>query len=145
MQTPTALERVAYELAVDNFEENTEKLFDLELHDNKKFKLTNLIDLNDLINTNLTNNKSLQLKIQLKWINNKRSKVKTNLIKINELSFSCNESATLNLDDCLKLFMQSEKLTSENPWYCSKCKKHQEATKQMNLCKLPKNLIITLI
>lgn len=48
------------------------------------------------------------------------------------------------LDDCIRLFTYAEKLTSENPWYCSKCKKHQEATKQMSLWKLPKYLIISL-
>ncbi len=48
------------------------------------------------------------------------------------------------LDDCLKLFTQPEKLTSDNPWYCPKCKKHQEAKKQIYLWKLPKYLIIIL-
>jgi ubiquitin C-terminal hydrolase len=48
------------------------------------------------------------------------------------------------LDDCLKLFTQPEKLTADNPWYCPKCKKHQEAKKQIYLWKLPKYLIVIL-
>ena len=49
-----------------------------------------------------------------------------------------------NLDDCLNLFTKPEKLTKDNPWYCSNCKKHQEATKQMHIWRLPKYLIVTL-
>ena len=50
----------------------------------------------------------------------------------------------LNLDECLKLFSKPEILTPDNPWYCPKCKKHQEATKQIYMWKLPKYLIIIL-
>lgn len=44
----------------------------------------------------------------------------------------------------MKLFTEPETLTEENPWYCSNCKEHQKAKKQMSLWKLSKYLIITL-
>jgi len=33
-----------------------------------------------------------------------------------------------SLQDCLDLYLQEEKLTGDNQWYCSKCKKHRYAS-----------------
>ena len=44
----------------------------------------------------------------------------------------------------MKTFSEPEILTDENPWYCSNCKEHRKAKKQMSLWKLSKYLIITL-
>lgn len=41
-------------------------------------------------------------------------------------------------------FKQSEVLDDENLWYCSKCKEHVPATKQLELFRLPRLLIISL-
>jgi ubiquitin C-terminal hydrolase len=103
--------------------------------------------LENLNNTNGSNKLShIILKLQMKWKNLKGFEVNTTFKKITDQTplGNSNELLSLNLNDCLKLFTQPEKLTSDNPWYCSKCKKHQEATKQMSLWKLPKYLIITL-
>jgi ubiquitin carboxyl-terminal hydrolase 4/11/15 len=51
---------------------------------------------------------------------------------------------SLNLDDCIKQFTTTEKLGSDDPWFCPRCKKHQEATKKFDLWNLPKVLIIHL-
>ncbi len=84
-------------------------------------------------------------KIQLKWNNNgEKFRIKTCLNKFNFADESIAQSTSVNINECLKLFTQSERLTRDNPWFCSKCKKHQEATKQMNIWRLPKYLIITL-
>jgi hypothetical protein len=90
-----------------------------------------------------THNQSqnVSFKIFLKWNVNK---VRTNLSKISEVKIDQTESNDVNLSDCLKLFTQPERLTSDNPWYCSRCKKHQEALKQMSLWRLPKYLLISL-
>lgn len=87
--------------------------------------------------------------VNLKWLNDAvRLKVRTNLSKMEVVSFGDQEEAAkfsqCTIDECIRLFTCPEKLTSENPWYCSKCKKHQEATKQMSLWRLPKYLIVTL-
>jgi len=50
----------------------------------------------------------------------------------------------INLNECLNQFTLTEKLGSDDPWYCPRCKKHQEATKKFDLWSLPKVLIIHL-
>jgi len=48
-----------------------------------------------------------------------------------------NQDSGVSLDSCLELFTTQEKLGPEDPWYCSKCKKHQQATKKFDLWRLP--------
>ena len=48
------------------------------------------------------------------------------------------------LTDCLAEFKQSETLDEDNMWYCNKCKEHVQATKTLELFRLPRLLIITL-
>ncbi|XP_013792392.1 ubiquitin carboxyl-terminal hydrolase 4-like [Limulus polyphemus] len=50
----------------------------------------------------------------------------------------------IKLSECLKLFMGTEKLGAEDPWYCPHCRKHQQATKKFDLWSLPQVLIIHL-
>jgi len=50
----------------------------------------------------------------------------------------------VGLDKCLDLFTLTEKLGPEDPWYCSKCKEFQQATKKFDLWKLPPILVIHL-
>lgn len=49
---------------------------------------------------------------------------------------------TLTLFDCLKLFSKKERLGSEDPWYCPKCKEHRQASKKMDIWKLPSNILV---
>ncbi|CAG0901388.1 unnamed protein product [Darwinula stevensoni] len=51
---------------------------------------------------------------------------------------------TIQLSECLELFTTTEKLNADNAWYCSKCKKHQMATKKFDLWSLPQILVIHL-
>lgn len=46
--------------------------------------------------------------------------------------------------DCFDQFEAPELLTADNMWYCSKCKKHQPAKKEMKIYKAPQYLIIHL-
>ena len=55
-----------------------------------------------------------------------------------------NKRDVLTLDDCFNLFTKKEELSDSDLWYCPKCKKHQHATKQMDLWTLPPVLIIHL-
>lgn len=48
----------------------------------------------------------------------------------------------INIYDCINLFRTEERLEKENAWYCSGCKKHQEALKKMELYKVPNYLIV---
>merc|ERR550534_81336 len=52
------------------------------------------------------------------------------------------EPNRVTLHRCLEQFMQPEVLSHEEAWYCPQCKKHQEATKQMSLWRLPDILTI---
>lgn len=49
-----------------------------------------------------------------------------------------------SIDDCLDLFCAAEVLAGENQWYCSKCKRHVDATKKFDLWTLPPILIVHL-
>lgn len=53
-------------------------------------------------------------------------------------------SRTVTLKDCLQLFTKTEKLTSDNKWKCPHCKELSQATKQLDIWKLPETLIIHL-
>jgi len=44
----------------------------------------------------------------------------------------------------LEIFTSQEVLKPEDAWYCPKCEKHQEATKKIDLWKLPNILILHL-
>ena len=46
--------------------------------------------------------------------------------------------------DCLSAFSKEETLTGDEKWYCPRCKTHVEATKKMDLYKVPRLLIIQL-
>lgn len=48
------------------------------------------------------------------------------------------------LSECLALFSKQEKLDKDNEWYCNRCKDHKQATKKMEIYKLPSTLILHL-
>ncbi|XP_065667383.1 ubiquitin carboxyl-terminal hydrolase 15 isoform X7 [Hydra vulgaris] len=56
----------------------------------------------------------------------------------------CPPKKTVNLNDCLDLFLQEEKLGEDDPWYCPQCKEHRQAFKKFDLWTLPKVLVIHL-
>lgn len=51
---------------------------------------------------------------------------------------------SVQLYDCLKAFKQQETLDEDNMWYCNKCKEFVQATKTLELFKLPRIMIISL-
>lgn len=55
-----------------------------------------------------------------------------------------NTRPTLQLQDCITQFANVERLGADDPWYCPRCKKHQQATKKFDIWSLPKVLIIHL-
>ncbi|XP_064463740.1 ubiquitin carboxyl-terminal hydrolase 8-like [Ornithodoros turicata] len=63
--------------------------------------------------------------------------------------FSClslpipqHSSGTCYLQDCLKLFLEAEKMSGEAAWDCPVCKQKRKAEKRMIIARLPKILII---
>ena len=55
-----------------------------------------------------------------------------------------NRKGPISVYDCLAAFSQEERLTGEEKWFCPRCKDHVEATKKMDLYKMPKLLILQL-
>ncbi|PAV89138.1 hypothetical protein WR25_14151 [Diploscapter pachys] len=53
-------------------------------------------------------------------------------------------TAEPTLQEMLGLFSETEKLKPEEAWYCNKCKQHVEATKKLELYRLPPVLIVQL-
>ncbi|RWS30757.1 hypothetical protein B4U80_07215 [Leptotrombidium deliense] len=51
---------------------------------------------------------------------------------------------SIGLSDCIAQFTTTERLGADDPWYCPRCKKHQQATKKFDIWSLPKVLIIHL-
>ncbi|CAN0291470.1 unnamed protein product, partial [Laminaria digitata] len=50
----------------------------------------------------------------------------------------------VSLASCIERFCEEETLEGDNAWYCSTCKKHQPATKKLDLWKVPPVLIVHL-
>lgn len=51
---------------------------------------------------------------------------------------------SLAVEDCIELFTEKEILSKDNSWYCTRCKKHMEASKIMEIYKAPPCLIFHL-
>ncbi|KAJ2595068.1 hypothetical protein GGF39_003969 [Coemansia sp. RSA 1721] len=51
---------------------------------------------------------------------------------------------TPTLQECLSEFTRPEQLGAEDPWYCSKCQEHQQATKKFDLWQVPDVLVVHL-
>eukprot|EP00045_Choanoeca_perplexa_P022766 m.10819 g.10819 ORF g.10819 m.10819 type:complete len:989 (-) comp9682_c1_seq1:271-3237(-) len=50
----------------------------------------------------------------------------------------------VQLDDCIRQFTTPEVLSDDNKWYCPQCKEHRQAKKQLEIWRLPQNLIVHL-
>jgi len=56
-----------------------------------------------------------------------------------------NASPPTDIMRCFRLYTETTKLSAMDTWYCSKCKEHREAYKQMEFWELPPVLIIQLM
>ena len=54
------------------------------------------------------------------------------------------KSKEINIYDCFEAFRTEEKLEKDNSWYCSNCKKNQEAFKKLEIYRAPNILIVQL-
>ena len=50
----------------------------------------------------------------------------------------------MDLADCIKAFTNREILSEQDPWYCSDCKDFRQASKKMDVWKLPNILVVHL-
>ena len=51
---------------------------------------------------------------------------------------------TITIEDCLAEFTKEERLGEDDTWYCPDCKKHQQATKKVEIWKVPDVLVFAL-
>lgn len=58
--------------------------------------------------------------------------------------FSKKSQETVSLYKCLEAFLKEEPLGPEDMWYCPGCKKHCQASKKLDLWRLPEILVIHL-
>eukprot|EP00497_Spongosphaera_streptacantha_P001227 TRINITY_DN1848_c0_g1_i1.p1 TRINITY_DN1848_c0_g1~~TRINITY_DN1848_c0_g1_i1.p1 ORF type:complete len:202 (-),score=21.62 TRINITY_DN1848_c0_g1_i1:72-677(-) len=54
------------------------------------------------------------------------------------------KEAAIKLSNCLDAYTEEETLGEDNAWYCSECKKHQQAQKKIDLWRLPEICVIHL-
>jgi len=89
-------------------------------------------------------NRDFQL--ELTWLNEYVSTVQS-LNDKKDYDFKIHKSLknkSVCIYDCFKNFVKLEKLEENNEWYCPTCKKHQRATKKMEIYKAPHILIVHL-
>jgi len=109
-----------YSIEINNH--SFEKKMEFSFLNETNGKIEKLENLEDMVKS--LKNKSI--KIQLKWNNNGEAfSIKTSFSKFVKLVEPAVHSTNVNLTDCLNLFTKSEKLSSENPWFCSKCKRFE--------------------
>lgn len=57
---------------------------------------------------------------------------------------SASSKISSTLDDCLNEFTNDEKLGTNDLWYCPRCKKHQRASKKIDIWRLPEIMVVHL-
>lgn len=57
---------------------------------------------------------------------------------------SASSKISCTLEDCLNEFTNDEKLSSDDLWYCPRCKKHQRASKKIDIWRLPDIMVVHL-
>ncbi|KAJ6812781.1 ubiquitin carboxyl-terminal hydrolase 9-like [Iris pallida] len=58
--------------------------------------------------------------------------------------FKKTQQETVNLFSCLEAFLKEEPLGPDDMWYCPGCKDHRQATKKLDLWRLPDILVVHL-
>ncbi|XP_077484204.1 ubiquitin carboxyl-terminal hydrolase 8-like isoform X5 [Amblyomma americanum] len=58
------------------------------------------------------------------------------------LPIPANKGSVCYLQDCLKLFLETESMSGEAAWHCPSCRQKRKAEKRMIIARLPKILVI---
>ncbi|XP_062509937.1 ubiquitin carboxyl-terminal hydrolase 19-like isoform X2 [Corticium candelabrum] len=88
--------------------------------------------------------------LAMEWQNNPKKSHSVVVKEREKMEFVVDENEKpetaekLTLDQCLKLFTAPEQLTKTDSWYCSKCKEHTEAKKEIAIWRLPHILVLHL-
>lgn len=129
--------------------ENTRTLlenFQFFLTDEKSLKMISLIEMNE---SELVAQPHKKLHVLVSWqsktIENYDTSLLSSLPEIYKCSiFTRRPQEPVSLYACLETFLKEEPLGPEDMWYCPSCKKHQQASKKLDLWRLPEVLVIHL-
>ena len=94
----------------------------------------------------LFSNENKDFTLELTWLEDVKD-ICNDLTKKRDFNFRIQKSTGrnyINIYDCFKNFVKLEKLQENNEWFCSQCKKHQKASKKIEILKVPNILIIHL-
>lgn len=116
--------------------------FQLSLTEEKGFNGTQIED-------NFVKNSS-RLKVTLHWTDKEHELY--NISYLEDLPEVCKSGFTakktrqeaVSLFSCLEAFLKEEPLGPDDMWYCPSCKEHRQATKKLDLWRLPEILVIHL-
>ncbi|KAG9160439.1 hypothetical protein Leryth_008823 [Lithospermum erythrorhizon] len=79
-----------------------------------------------------------------KIIENYDTALLSHLPQVYRPTFPLRRVESISLDKCLDAFLKEEPLGPEDMWYCPNCKKHQQASKKLDIWRLPEILVIHL-
>lgn len=90
-----------------------------------------------------------KLNVFVRWpekvVAESNTKLLCSLPEVFKLGFSIKRpQESVSLYKCLEAFLKEEPLGPEDMWYCPVCKKHYQATKKLDLWRLPEILVIHL-
>ena len=66
------------------------------------------------------------------------------IIEVAPLQREDSRNETTDLNACFDEFSKEENLSEQDAWYCPQCQKHQQATKKLDIWKVPDILVIHL-
>ncbi|KAL0912218.1 hypothetical protein M5K25_018180 [Dendrobium thyrsiflorum] len=129
--------------------QNTEILpdnFQFFLTDEKSQKMISTIEMNEL---ELVAEPHKKLHVLVCWQNKTIEDYDISLLSSLPEIYKCSiftrrPQEPVSLYACLETFLKEEPLGPEDMWYCPSCKKHQQASKKLDLWRLPDVLVIHL-
>ncbi|CAN6466306.1 unnamed protein product [Victoria cruziana] len=95
-------------------------------------------------------NRSTKIQVTMRWSNDNKDLYDTsfleNLPDVFKSGFGMKKirQEAVNLFSCLDAFLKEEPLGPDDMWYCPRCKEHRQATKKLDLWRLPDILVVHL-
>ncbi|PKI64379.1 hypothetical protein CRG98_015239 [Punica granatum] len=92
----------------------------------------------------------LTIKVMLDWTEEERELYDPSYLKdlpeVHKSGFTVKKTRqeAISLFSCLDAFLKEEPLGPDDMWYCPRCKEHRQATKKLDLWKLPDILVVHL-
>lgn len=120
--------------------------FQFYFTDEKSHKMLSMIEMNE---SELVAEPLKKLQVLVCWKNKTMKDYDISLLSSLPEIYKCSlftrrPQEPVSLYACLETFLKEEPLGPEDMWYCPSCKKHQQASKKLDLWRLPEVLVIHL-